>query len=123
MPAGSAGKRGRSAAAREDEAALLGCLLQLGDEHARMRKEPSLLASDFREPGHRAVFIAISTLTTRGYLPEHEAVLDALVKTQSMPEERAEQLIRLLIARAPRQLHVLEYARRVRARRGSGKAS
>jgi replicative DNA helicase len=112
-------KRGSVAgsSAREDEAALLGSLLVLGDNHERLTKRLGIDARDLRASRHADVFLAIASWTRGGRLPDHETVINELQRTRKMSLEEAEQLVALLIARAPRQPHVYEYARRVRERR------
>jgi DnaB helicase-like protein len=106
-----------SAGAHEDEAALLGALLVLGDNRERLRKPLQVDAQDLRASQHRAVFVAIASLAKAGALPGHEEVIEELARAGTMSVEAAERAVSILLARAPRQPHVFEYARRVRARR------
>jgi replicative DNA helicase len=114
---GSRRTRQDGSRAREDEAAFLGAVLATGSLGDWRRKGAGVRSADFRVPAHRAVFVAINTLTSVGKPLTEDAIVLELVRAHGMAFDDAGRAIALLIARAPRQPHVAEYARRLRERR------
>jgi replicative DNA helicase len=106
-----------ASAAVEDERRLLGALLALGEKGLTGIPDIDLQPTDFATPDHLAVFCALRTLAQWGLAPDRQAVTVRLVLGHEFDHDRAQRLVNTLLARSPRQPHVGEYARRIRARR------